>query len=160
MKMKMKTFKEFLEESYKLPGKRIKFKTLYHGTSSSSAEDIKKGGFKSGTGSSKNYHMPPESKPYWAPERVFATSSKDSADRYAGSASNKRSSLQKIADRIRGRKKSSPETMKLMVTTGSDIRPALKGDEVTIPTKTANAGVKNAQAFDRLRRGTIKKPKT
>lgn len=138
----------------------LSFRTAYHGTSSGSAKNIRKSGFKSGTESSKNYHMPPEAKPYWAPERVFATSNKNVADKYATAASGKRTALQKIFDRIRGREESTPETMRLAVTNKSDIRPALRDSEFTIPTQTADTALRNADALKKMNQGRIRVRRT
>lgn len=140
--------------------KLLSFRTAYHGTSSGSAKNIRKAGFKSGTESSKNYHMPPEAKPYWAPERVFATTNKDVADKYAKQASSKRTAVQQIFDRISGKGKSTPETMKLAVTNRSDIRPALRDGEFTIPTQTADTALRNAEALRKINQGKIRVKRT
>jgi hypothetical protein len=156
----MKTFREFCLEAYKLPGVRIGFKTFYHGTSSNNAENIRRTGFNSNTGDPKHYHMPPDKKPYWAPNRVYVTSDKANADRYASVAFNKRTPTQQIVDFFRGKNKPNSETIKLAISNRSDIRPNTnpgRETEFTVPRRTGDIGIKNAEALTRMRQGTIRR---
>ena len=156
----MKTFREFCLEAYTLPGVRIGFKTFYHGTSANNAENIRKIGFKSNTGDPKHYHIPPDKKPYWAPNRVYVTSDKANADRYASVAFNKRTPTQQIVDFFRGKNKPNSETIKLAISNRSDIRPNTntgRETEFTVPRRTGDVGIKNAEALARMRQGTIRR---
>ena len=133
-------------------------KTFYHGTSSNSAEDIRKSGFNSNTGDPKYYNIPPDRKPYWAPDRIYVTPDKANAERYASLAPNKRTPTQQTIDFFRGRSKPTPEIIKLAISNRSDIRPARKETEFTVPRRTGDVGIKNAEALARMRQGTVRRP--
>ena len=65
----MKTFKEFLEEAYKLPGEKIAFRSAYHGTSVPNASSIRKSGFRPGTRFDQDEPLP-------SGERIYVTTDK------------------------------------------------------------------------------------
>ena len=75
----MKTFKEFLEEAYKLPGEKIAFRSAYHGTSVPNARSIRKSGFRPGTRFDQDKPLP-------SGERIYVTTDKKNAKNYAQQA--------------------------------------------------------------------------
>jgi len=190
----MKTFQEFLEEAYKLPGQRLAFRTAYHGTSVPNAKNIRKSGFQPGT----RYD---QDKPLPSGERIYVTTSNEKARNYANQAgpekygieldysggNNERRSpirsRQVTSSRfsptgemktvgLRGKitnfvtRRNQPEILKLAVADrlGDGKKPmtpskSSQPDERTISRTQANTALKNAQALERMRTGTIKNPK-
>jgi hypothetical protein len=192
----MKTFKEFLEEAYKLPGEKIVFRSAYHGTSVPNARSIQQHGFKPGT---RFY----QDKPLPSGERIYVTTNKKNAKNYAqqagpekygsetqaGQFDNRRSPigspqvtmnrnaptptggpqikdvglLGKVINYVTRRNK--PEILKLKVADrrGDGKNPMVSSnstqpDEYTISTTQADTALRNAQALERLKRGTIRNP--
>lgn len=70
---------QILEEAYKLPNKKIKLRTVYHGTSVPNAKNIRKTGFKAGTRFNQD-------KPIVPGERIYVTTDKKRAEAYANEA--------------------------------------------------------------------------
>ena len=187
----MKTFKEFLEEAYKLPGEKIAFRSAYHGTSVPNARSIQQHGFRPGTRFDQDQPLP-------SGERIYVTTDKKNAQNYAqqagpekygyeteaGQFDNRRSPIRspqvtmnrnaptptggpqikdvgllgKVINYVTGRNK--PEILKLKVA-GKKTMVSSKStqpDEYTISSTQADTALRNAQALERLRRGTIRNP--
>ena len=192
----MKTFKEFLEEAYKLPGEKIVFRSAYHGTSVPNARSIQQHGFRPGTRFDQDKPLP-------SGKRIYVTTDKKNAQNYAQQASsekygseteagqfdNRRSPIRspqvtmnrnaptptggprlkdvglpgKVINYVTRRNK--PEILNLKVADrlGDGINPMVSSkstqpDEYTISSTQADTALRNAQALERLRRGTVRNP--
>ena len=192
----MKTFKEFLEEAYKLPGEKIVFRSAYHGTSVPNARSIQQHGFRPGTRFDQDKPLP-------SGERIYVTTDKKNAKNYAqqagpekygseteaGQFDNRRSPIRsqqvtlnrnaptptggprikdvgrpgKVINYVTRRNK--PEILNLKVADrlGDGKKPMVSSkstqpDEHTISRTQANTALRNAQALERLRRGTVRNP--
>ena len=192
----MKTFKEFLEEAYKLPGEKIVFRSAYHGTSVPNARSIQQHGFRPGTRFDQDKPLP-------SGERIYVTTDKKNAKNYAqqagpekygyetdaGQFDNRRSPIRsqqvtmnrnaptptggpglkdvglpgKVINYVTRRNK--PEILNLKVADrlGDGKKPMVSSkstqpDEHTISSTQANTALRNAQALERLRRGTVRNP--
>ena len=188
----MKTFKEFLEEAYKLPGEKIAFRSAYHGTSVPNARSIRKSGFRPGTRFDQDKPLP-------SGERIYVTTDKKNAKNYAqqagpekygsetdaGQFDNRRSPIRsqqvtlnrnaptpterrkdvgrlgKVINYVTRRNKPEILTLKVADRLGDGKKPMVSSkstqpDEHTISRTQANTALRNAQALERLKRGTVR----
>lgn len=191
----MKSFNQFCTEAFKRSGQRLARRTVYHGTSVTNADKIRRSGFKPGTRFEQDQ---PESDK----NRIYVTTSKEKARIYANQAgpekhgyevnageqqdSNKRSPIRSPQVRINRNPKSNesrlspvgginkvinhitkrnkPKVLKLDVfhRIGDGKSPLVKTktsqpDEHTMSKKQADAALRNAEALDKKRQGTIKR---